>query len=97
MMYWKDKTFLYIIHLGVSEFPPSTATPSGLPLTHNVVIARSGLSHMGLAGAYRCSMISLLVGAALPCTASRRCRDYARSYAVTRHSVEASLEREVSS
>lgn len=51
----------------------------------------------GLAGANSGLVISLRIGAALPCTASRRCRDYARSYAVTGHSIEASLPREVAS
>ena len=52
-------------------------TPLDSPRTHNAGSVQSCLPHMGLAGAYRSSMIPLLVGATLPCTASRRCRYYA--------------------
>ena len=52
------------------------------PRTHMVAFAQCCIPHKGLAGAYRGSMITLLVGAPLPCTASRRCRNYAFSAVV---------------
>jgi len=52
------------------------APPLDSPRPHHLDFARSRLPHMGLAGAYRYLTFSLRVGAALPCTASRRGRDY---------------------
>ena len=62
---------------GPHNFNLSIRPPLDSPRTHNAGSVQSCLPHMGLAGAYRSSMIPLLVGAPLPCTASRRCRYYA--------------------
>ncbi len=51
--------------------------PLDSPRPHRVVLGRSRLPHMGLAGACRGLTFPLFVGAPLPCTASRRGRNSA--------------------
>ena len=50
--------------------------PLDSPRTHNAIFIWSGRSHRSLAGAYRNLVFLMFVGAPLPCTASRRCRDF---------------------